>query len=144
MISFEGLWPRPQSYYSANMADKNGVNEVDIEDKKRAVDLSRVKNKLRRSVLYKQEKHNKNKEKRERKKKRKREEEELGDEVSQSLSANERLRVEDRVSVSRQSASQFKCFNFQATFQTGGRLRKRVCVHMREWNDLLLGRSLGH
>ena len=110
MISFEGLWPRPQSYYSANMADKNGVNEVDIEDKKRAVDLSRVKNKLRRSVLYKQEKHNKNKEKRERKKKRKREEEELGDEVSQSLSANERLRVEDRVSVSRQSASQFKCF----------------------------------
>ena len=77
------------------MADKNEVNEVDIEDKKRSVGLSRVKNKLRRSVLYKQEKHNKNKEKRERKKKRKREEEELGDEVSQSSFANERLRVED-------------------------------------------------
>ena len=65
-----------------NMADKNEANEVEIDDKKRSVDLSRVKNKLKRSLLYKQEKHDKNKEKREKKKKRKRVEEELGDEVS--------------------------------------------------------------
>ncbi len=64
------------------MADNSELSEVDICDKKRSVDLSRVKNKVKRSILYKQEKHNKNKEKRERKKKRKREEEELGDEVS--------------------------------------------------------------
>ena len=72
------------------MADKSEVSspsqvkhskEVDTRDKVRSVDLSRVKNKIKRSTLYKQEKHNKNKEKRDRKKKRKREEEELGDEV---------------------------------------------------------------
>ena len=61
------------------MADKG---EDDTVDKKHCVDLSRVKNKVKRSILYKQEKHNKNKEKRDRKKKRKREEDELGDEVS--------------------------------------------------------------
>ena len=60
------------------MADKNEANSC---EKKRSIDLSRVRNKVRRSSLYKQEKHNKNKEKRERKKKRKREEEALGDEV---------------------------------------------------------------
>ena len=64
------------------MADKSEAREDKSCDKVRSVDLSRVKNKVRRSILYKQEKHNKNKEKRDRKKKRKREEEELGDEAS--------------------------------------------------------------
>jgi hypothetical protein len=68
------------------MADKSEVSKVDTCDKKRSVDLSRVKNKVKRSMLYKQEKHSKNKEKRDRKKKRKREEEELGDEVCGSFS----------------------------------------------------------
>ena len=63
------------------MADKSEAREDKSCDKVRSVDLSRVKNKVKRSILYKQEKHNKNKEKRDRKKKRKREEEELGDEV---------------------------------------------------------------
>ena len=66
----------------AKMAAKSEVSDVVNNcDKKRTIDVSDVKNKIRRSMLYKQEKHNKNKEKRERKKKRKREEEELGDEV---------------------------------------------------------------
>jgi hypothetical protein len=65
----------------AKMADNSEVRKDDTCDKVRSADLSRVKNKIRRTILYKQEKHNKNKEKRDRKKKRKREEEELGDEV---------------------------------------------------------------
>ena len=59
---------------SSKMADQS-------EEHRRSIDLSRVKNKVRRSALFKQEKHLKNKDKREKKKKRKREEEELGDEV---------------------------------------------------------------
>ena len=61
------------------MADK--VEDETRDESKRSVDLSRIKNKIKRSVLYKQEKNEKNIEKREKKNKRKREEEELGDDV---------------------------------------------------------------
>lgn len=67
---------------TTKMAEKNEARGDESCAKKRSVDLSRVKNKLKRSLLYKQDKHNKNIEKRERKKKRKREEEELGDQVN--------------------------------------------------------------
>ena len=63
------------------MAEKQLVNDEE-KTKTKSIDLSNIKNKLRRSELYNQEKHLKKKEKRKQREKRKRERKENGDEVS--------------------------------------------------------------